>query len=197
VKTSLKKDKYGAAFEQLFGNDDDSGASYMRLWHQLVSYFSWQGDVTDAEDMANEVMERLIRKVDQGAVAFNRDRVSAYALGVARNLQREHVRKKRRVVALTSDIYVAEAPQLESLEALEREALLEMLDECLAELTPREFDLVMNFYRFGRRNTEELASALGISKNYLWVKLHRIRKILQKSLERKMKGSTEVRRANS
>lgn len=203
MSDSLNRDEYSSAFHQLFSGDDDANAAYMSLWQKLVMYFHWKS-VEDAEDLAQEVMERLFRKVSDSQTEITGDRVHAYAFAVARYVWLEHVRETRykniRQVPLPLDADCSDIrePQVDEREAHEREERLEILDDCLNELSSIDRDLLLQYYQFEKRNTEKLAADRSMSTNSLRVKVHRIRQGLLVRMKRKLgEHNMEVHRGNN
>ncbi len=64
-----------------------AGEKYQTLHHKLVKLFHWRS-ASNAESLADETIDRVIRKLDQVHVRdFN-----PYVLGVAQNVLRESLR---------------------------------------------------------------------------------------------------------
>jgi RNA polymerase sigma-70 factor, ECF subfamily len=201
VTSPLTKLEYHTVFDRLFGQDQASAESYMRLHQTLIKFFLWrQVNSADADDLADEVIDRLLKKVADGSVELDGHTIMVYAHAVARNLYLEYLRRARHLAAASekkiSDL--RQVSEVRDLEAEELERRLQLLDECLDELRPSDRELVMSFYRSDRQERYKLADRFGISKASLWTRLHRIRSRLEKSLTEKMRAeNTEVHRAHN
>ncbi|HEX7152974.1 MAG TPA: sigma-70 family RNA polymerase sigma factor [Thermoanaerobaculia bacterium] len=180
-----------AAFEQLltsFDSDRDrAGTHYRDLHRKLVKFFEWQC-VREPEAQADEVLDRVLRKVEEGEHIAN---LPAYAHGVARLVLLE-VRKKtdretevlRLVQHATEDAFV---PRLEHDEG---ERQQQCFEQCLATLTPENRDIILKYYAGEQRAKiearRELAASLGMDLNALRVRAHRIRTQLEKCVAQRL-----------
>jgi DNA-directed RNA polymerase specialized sigma24 family protein len=81
-----------AAFEKLLrGLDPDrsaAGDKYENLRRKLARFFAWEG-CEFGEDLADEALNRLARKLDEGEQIGGMER---YAFGVARLMLKEEAR---------------------------------------------------------------------------------------------------------
>jgi RNA polymerase sigma factor (sigma-70 family) len=200
VATNLTQHDYHCAFAELFGDDTDE---YMRVWKQLVRFFLKKrpGDI-DAEDLAHKVMDRLFAKVLDGTEIAN---VTAYSLGVARNVYREQLRKRvvHPFVSLTeySDgsaddtgpfTKLWQTPQqqewIEHLEDTERN--VDVWLDCLRDLKLRDQKLLIRYYKTPDR--EKLASEMNMSSNHLRVYVHRLKARLRHSYQQRVAVAKRV-----
>jgi DNA-directed RNA polymerase specialized sigma24 family protein len=149
-----------------------AGEAYEHLRRALLKFFSWH-QVLDAESAVDETLDRIARRLAAGHVIED---VSAFAYGVARLVRFE---RQRQAVArpMTSEeclVARAAAPHLEDAE--ERDAWLQ---QCLAELTPQDRDLILTYYVGTGRDRivgrAQLAAALGVSENALRLRALRLR----------------------
>ena len=133
-----------------------------------------------AEGLADETIDRVIRKLDEVDI---RD-VSFYALGVAHNVLRESRR------ATTKNTSLDELPagtflvnpnedERQKSEKLKLAVRLECLDECMGVLPTEERSLMIEYYQKRKseniRHRQKMAEQLGISLGALRVQAHRIR----------------------
>ncbi|HXG93203.1 MAG TPA: hypothetical protein VNN73_12685 [Blastocatellia bacterium] len=97
-----------------------------------------------------------------------------YFYGVARNVLREYV-KKRPIEPLP----LPDPPREEDYQCLER---------CLEQLTPKNRELVLEYYGLEKKakigHRKQLAERLGIRLNALRIRMHRIRENLQRCMEK-------------
>jgi DNA-directed RNA polymerase specialized sigma24 family protein len=151
---------------------EQAGHKYEMLRQKLVKFFEWRGAVTP-EDHADEVFNRLARKIDRGEVL--RD-LSSYSLGVGRMMLLEMSRETK-AATMVREQDVLELPNSRSLDpALQALACLEA---CLEKLPVQNRDLILEYYQregggpIERR--QKLAARMGIPLNALRIRAHRIR----------------------
>lgn len=162
-----------------------AGARYRDLHRRLVKFFEWQG-VPDAEDQADEVLDRLLRKIGEGEAIAN---VDAYALAIARCVLLEARKRLEREAEILRLVQPADAeePQLGDDDA---ERQQQCFDECLATLSPTNRTIILHYYTGERREKiearRELAASLGIDLNALRVRAHRIRMQLEACLTQRL-----------
>lgn len=197
----LDQKDHREALEQLFGSDDEpADVSYRELRMQLVRFFQkelvsffWRRKLSGGgvvEDLADEVMMRVLRGLARGSVIKN---AKGYAFGVARYVALEYKRKPQHL-SLDADLVEEKEdenrltipiwdppPQIEELERAQRASLLE---ECINQLRPKDQELLVKYY-FEQQNREKLKAEFGMSDGQLRVKLFRIRKRLELSIRRK------------
>jgi DNA-directed RNA polymerase specialized sigma24 family protein len=182
------------AFDQLLTSLDSdrelAGARYRDLHRRLVNFFRWQC-VREPEEQADEVLDRVLRKVQDGERIEN---LPAYVHGVARLLLLEARKKSSRqeealraVRATSEDAF---EPRLEHDDA---ERQQQCFEQCLAMLTPANRELILRYYS-GERGAKiearrELAASLGMDLNALRVRAHRIRTQLENCVAKRLAGA--------
>jgi DNA-directed RNA polymerase specialized sigma24 family protein len=154
---------------------EQAGVAYEHLRRALVSFFAWRG-ATTPEECADETLDRLARRLDEGMVVEN---PAGFARGIARLVLREHWRRSEiREVALDT-LGRAHPPARE----VRDEDLSECLDRCLGALPPEGRDLILEYYAAeGPRRIEtrkRLARALGVSESALRNRAQRLRDRLE------------------
>jgi DNA-directed RNA polymerase specialized sigma24 family protein len=170
TKWTLSGDAFEKLLSSLSANREAAGVAYESLRRKLVSFFDWRG-APDPEGSADEVFDRIAKKLEAGETIRE---VPTYALGVARIVLMELGRS-----APTQEI------EDDSLAAVQRPPLsgadiqLDCLDECLSELPLADRLLIVEYYRFDKRekidHRHALAEKLGIPMNALRIRAHRIR----------------------
>ena len=182
MKSSLDQDTFERGFRQLFGYEK-AGEEYLRIWNELVLFFRQQ---SDAEGLADEVMDRMIRKAAQGRYEIRGD-VRPYAVGIARKVRMEYL-KKTPVVSSYDRIPFKRHKQEDTSEL---ETRVQVLDECLKELPRAERTLILKYFGADKREKieqrKQMAAELGIPLNALRVRVHRILHTLSKMIEHKLK----------
>ncbi len=166
-----------AAFDKLLRsldtNREQSGEKYLLLRRNLVRFFEGRG-FSEAEETADEVCNRLARKLDAGEKIEN---VNQYAYGVARMLVLELYKKQTRQQKALSEM----KPKTEILptETDETELQFECLNRCLSDLSAENRELILTYYQGdGRKKIETrqaLAEKLCIPQNALRSRAVRLR----------------------
>lgn len=151
------------------GPDRERGAvRYEEIRRRLIRFFT-NRKCAAAEDLADETMNRVARKVHEG-LAYAGD-TAPYFYGVAHNVYLEHVRKKP-----------APPPPPAPPDADEVEREHACLEQCLGRLQPRSRELIREFYQEEKQakieHRKRLAERLGITPNALRIQAHRIRLVL-------------------
>lgn len=176
----LTSEAFAKFLARLDADEERAGARYEALRLALVKFFDWQG-VALAEDLADEALNRVARKIDEGEAL--RD-VPSYCHGVARLVLLEYRKSSvHRRVALEDVTPVA--PPVEIVEPDERRACLE---ECLRELPVESRQLILRYYQDDRQQKIDaraaLAAQLGIPLNALRSRAQRIRDRLEQCVKR-------------
>jgi len=154
---------------------DRAGAKYEEIRFRLIRLFICRG-CTEAEDLADETINRVTSKLCQVADGYQGD-PALFFYGVAKKIYLEYARKKTKPVGTMP----ADEPG-----GSEQE--YECLDECMQALPPDQRDLVLQYYQKDRRakidNRKQLALSLGIAINALRIRAHRIKSALQRCVEK-------------
>jgi RNA polymerase sigma factor (sigma-70 family) len=160
------------AFEALLGwLDPDSERAAMRyeeLRRRLIKFFTCRRCAAP-EDLTDETMNRVARKVQEGLAYVGE--TAPYFYGVAHNVYLEHVRKK-------PPVPLPAPPR--PVEEVEREHAC--LEQCLERLQPRSRELIREFYQEEKQakidHRKRLAERMGMTPNALRIQAHRIRLVL-------------------
>ncbi len=160
------------AFDALLGwlNPDRGQAAkrYEEIRRRLVRFFTGR-KCAAAEDLADETMNRVARKVQEGLV-YTGD-TAPYFYAVAHNIYLEHIKQKPHVPP--------PAPSRDAAEVEREHACLEL---CLERLQARSRELIREFYQEEKsakiEHRKRLAERLGITTNALRIQAHRIRQVL-------------------
>ncbi len=171
----LSKDAFDALLSRLDPDAARAGEIYEELRQKLVKFFEWRRAPAPYE-MADETLDRLARKVHEGAV---KDSVSSFAYGIARMVILEYSRHTQRQQAAEDQL-----PPPAPVEARERERPeLECFDHCVGQLSPDNKRLILEYYQEERTAKielrQELAAKLNIPMNALRLRAHRIRATLE------------------
>jgi len=175
------------AFDQFLSlldlDRDRAGEIYETLRRNLIQVFIWRG-CRDPEDHADETINRVIRKIDEGEEI--RDLIS-FAHGVARRLLLEIFKKQGR-----EQIGIDELPPLAALpeQQDDGETGVLCLRRCLNRLPEESRRLIVQYYQGEKsakiKNRKRLAESLRITLNALRYRAFELRQRLEGCIERCM-----------
>jgi DNA-directed RNA polymerase specialized sigma24 family protein len=161
---------------QFDSDRQEAGKKYEALRRKLVKSFQWRG-CTSAEDLADETINRVARNLETGETVLH---LAAYCAGIARNVFLENLRTRRKEEALHAMAYPSLVPPGE-------DPRRECLERCLRELSPENFQLIVQYYQQNElsriKARRSLAEQLAIPPNALRIRAHRIRARLQACVE--------------
>ncbi len=165
---------------RLDSDPDRAGREYQRLHYGLFKFFDWRG-VWPADEAADEVMDRLARKLQDGERVED---VYRYAHGIARLVLLE----RRRAPAFVPLEAVPELPTTGSSdERARREQFEDCFERCLAETPSDARSILMRYYEGDRSekisNRRRLALALGLTDNALRSRVQRLRNSLERCIQ--------------
>jgi DNA-directed RNA polymerase specialized sigma24 family protein len=152
-----------------------AGEHYEQLRQKLVSLFKWRGSTTP-DELADETLNRLARKIDEGEVIRN---LFNYAGGMARPVWLEDLKRQERAQNAFEEVGVA------SRDPAPAEVLrAECFESCLESLPEENRALILDYYRAEKGTKielrKQLAAKLGMPLNALRIRAHRIRTQLEK-----------------
>jgi DNA-directed RNA polymerase specialized sigma24 family protein len=168
---------------------DSHGERYLEMRRRLVGYFD-RRDRPAAEELADETLNRIGRTLEEEGV-IRTTPPARYCHVVARFVLLEDIRRQRKTVVLDEPRMAAVSrarttPDVDP-EPEIHESRLECLERCLERLQPAKRDLIVEYYRDGRRQgidrRRSLASRLGITINALSIRACRIRDGLMACVE--------------
>jgi len=179
------------AFEQFLLRCEPEMSSFAerhrRLRARLIRFFASR-HCEDSEGLADETIGRLITILYGGEHLEN---PPGYALGIARNVYREHVRKTARLSPIDEDRETA-------IEEQQAGAALDSFDDECARLCfqnlPDDKRLLLEQYYSDEGSREELAEQAGLSLAGLRTKIHRLKTELKKCYRECIQGQLGLRR---
>jgi RNA polymerase sigma factor (sigma-70 family) len=178
TKWALTTKALDQLLDHFSANRDEAGRRYELMRVKLVRYFEWRS-CPSAEDLADETINRVARRIDEGETIFN---LPAYFFTVARLIFMESLRERERTSVPLDEIPKMSAEQ--PFEDEEKEARLRCLDHCLSKLPVESQTLILKYHHEERRakidRRRQLAEGLGIPLNALRIRAHRIRTGLEK-----------------
>jgi DNA-directed RNA polymerase specialized sigma24 family protein len=149
-----------------------AGEKYEHLRRALLKFFSWH-QVPEPESGVDETLDRIARRLEAGHPIID---VPAFAYGVAKRIGLARRRQAAALRTVADERHLAQlaAPQPEDLEVRDC-----WLQQCLAELAPKDRDLILAYYvGSGRERIDgraRLAAALGVGENALRLRAQRLR----------------------
>jgi len=156
-----------------------AGEKYAAVQAKLTRYFHCRGCGVEAEQLADETITRVIRKVPEIADSYVGEPLP-YFLGVARNVFSEYLKK---LILIR-----ASQPPPAPASSDEKEVLDRCLERCLKHLTEENRDLILRYYTGEKHEKivqrKKLADELGIAPNALRIRAHRIRTDLRDCVEK-------------
>jgi RNA polymerase sigma factor (sigma-70 family) len=165
-----------AAFNKLLESLDSdrqrAAEKYRQLHHKLEKFFEIHRSAA-AEELADEAINRVARKLEEGLRIEN---MGNYCIGVARMLLKETLKEQTRKSELSD---MPATIRNDSEYAPESEIQLRCFDGCLDKLPAETRTLIMEYYALGKQakidRRKTLAEELGIPVNALRIRVHRIR----------------------
>lgn len=168
-------------------NDLDAADQYELLRMKTVRFFQWKG-AADAEELTDETMLRVGRKLGEGA-PVGRAEIGPYVRGVARMVFLESLRQEERDRKLREH-----AAMLSRIETdVERERQISCLEKNLGALEQENRELILGYYADSGsekiENRRRLAESRGISLTALRIRAHRLRERLSAGVLRCLQES--------
>jgi DNA-directed RNA polymerase specialized sigma24 family protein len=159
---------------------DQAAVQYEALRSRLIRFFEWR-NVPLADDRADEVLNRVARRIDEGQQVNN---VAAYGYRVAYLVSLE-ARKEPELVDIDQES--VQSPAIDSqFEDPEPDQRQRCFDRCLEGMPLRNRTIILSYYQDERRakidQRKRLAEQLKISLDALRIRAHRIRKGLEKCI---------------
>jgi DNA-directed RNA polymerase specialized sigma24 family protein len=163
------------SFEQflaiLDANPELAGQKYEALRLRLVKFFEWRA-CSFAEDLADETIDRVARKIDAGEQIVD---YIGYTYQVAKLLYLENLKRKAKEQAVVINMPVTTSQ--------EENPQLDCLESCLQLLTEENRRIILGYYYNDKQakidHRKKLAETLGLTLNALRIKTNRIRTKLE------------------
>jgi DNA-directed RNA polymerase specialized sigma24 family protein len=188
LKPALKKywtpseRSFRALLAWLDGGVDSGGENYLEMRRRLSGYFE-RRQCECADDLADDTLNRVARRLEE--VGEEADGPPArYCYVVAKFVFLEYIRARDKsagvpIAAQRLEPGVAGAPR----EPDHQERRLACLERCLDRLSPRDRELILEYYARGEGPTADrrraLAARLDVTTNALAIRACRIRDTLE------------------
>lgn len=184
------------AFEKLLiclsSDRDEAIQKYGTLEVKLLRFFEWRGcDMPDY--CVNETFDRVTRRIDEGQTITN---IAGYFYKTARLIFMEWLKERNKRASLTENMTTpVVTPDYE--DEREEDPRLRCFDDCLANLTDDNRKLILRYYEEEKgekiAHRRKLAADLKIPMNALRIRVHRIRKELEKCVKDCSGGLVEMK----
>jgi len=180
------KEKFGDLMIWLGSNAEDPGGKYEHIRQTLVKLFIWNG-YWDAEDLADEAIDRVMRKIPKITIDYSGD-PALYFYGVAKKILQERRRQDnlRRESQLESRLPADNNHQADYSD--ESDQKFECLAKCIQKLPPESRELIINYYQHEKRAKidfrKQIAEKMDIDVESLRLKVFRIRGSLHKCIKK-------------
>jgi len=163
------------------GDPAEAGVKYESLRARLIKFFDWR-NCESAEELADTVFDRFLRKLSEGAEIQN---INAYSATIAKFVFKEKLRNP----AFWSES-LEENPNVQNFaEKVDREEdeaenlRFDCLDRCLSEIDPETRRLLIAYHDTDERTMigtrKRLADTLTISLNTLRIRVCRLKSKLE------------------
>jgi DNA-directed RNA polymerase specialized sigma24 family protein len=170
----LSQESFDKLLTWLDPDREKAGIKYEQIRHRLIKIFAGRG-CADAEDLADETINRVTKRLDEIVSDFQGDR-ARYFYGVANMILMEFLRRKQ-----------PQAPPVLDVDSDRVELEYRCLEDCISKLGKENRALLLRYYQAeGREKIEQrrlLAEELGIAPNALRIRAYRIRAALQECVE--------------
>jgi DNA-directed RNA polymerase specialized sigma24 family protein len=177
------------AFQNLLasldGDEERAAFRYEELRQKLIVFFSGR-DCADGDELADETLDRLTRRLQEGERIND---VQRFAYGIGRLVLAEWIRRSCTRRHLLRRACVTSSTWGTTLEAADG---VECVRCCASRLAPEDRQLILAYYETAggeaQRERKALAERHGLSQGALRVRVHRIRRSLETCTRRCMAG---------
>jgi DNA-directed RNA polymerase specialized sigma24 family protein len=178
----LTPEAFAQFLAALDADEARAAEEYEAVRARLIKLFRWRG-VEFAEDCADETINRVARKLDEGERVLN---VSAYVGGVARLVLLEAFKEQERRQTPLEDV---PPPAVGPAQAEEPDRRTDCFESCLHALPDDARELILEYYgdeaggssRIAAR--KRMAARLGLEMNALRNRALRVRARLEQCIE--------------
>jgi DNA-directed RNA polymerase specialized sigma24 family protein len=172
---ALTEHNLAGFLSMLDADPERAGERYEIIRRRLVKFFDWRGSATP-EELADETLNRLVRKIDEGEAIRN---LSAYIGGMARLVWLEFLKEQERERSAFEEVRASSRTHSQT-----DSQRMECFELCLEALLPENRALILDYYRAEKSDKiklrKQLAEELGTPLNALRIRAHRIRLQLER-----------------
>jgi len=173
---SLTQESFEKLLTWLDSNREEAAAKYESIRFRLIKYFTCNGCGDQAEDLGDETLDRVAKKLERGEIPepFTGNK-ALYFLAFAKNIRLESVRK------------APDIPPPEPVTQDKTEDESQCLEKCAPILPGEDRWLAIEYYRCEKSTKVEhhkkLAEKFNLSLAGLRTRIHRIRERLRPCIE--------------
>ena len=176
ARQGLSPGDFRSLLNRLGKDPQEAADRYELLRRKIIKFFVWE-QCGDAESLADECLDRVARKLEEGVEIQN---LSGYLSGVARIVVKEYqARRQRENTVLENFSYQASVASTEE----NLEVAVTDLNHCLDQFSVDQRRLILRYYEGDHakriENRKKLADELGILPNALRNRAMRLRAILE------------------
>ena len=176
----LSQEAFDSLLKWLDSDREQAAIKYEQIRKRLIKIFTVRA-CAEAEDLADETINRVTSKLDELGTEFEGDR-GRYFFGVANKVYLEFMRRKS-----------PQQPQFSPPDSNRIELEFLCLERCIETLSKENKYLLLQYYgaEGGSKvdQRKRLAEELGIAPNALRIRAYRIRVGLQDCIEKCIAGS--------
>lgn len=188
----LTEEAFAKLMNRLDADRERAGERYEELRRTLLRFFEWRG-ASFPEECADETLNRVARKLDEDIEIAE---IGQYSMGIARFVLLETLKSHDSLRAPMEALPLETAALDTGDEALEKERYLDCLENCLQTLPAESRELITRYYQDDRRdqinNRLALAEGLGLRRDALANRAHRLRDKLENCVERCVAKNTAI-----
>lgn len=181
----INNESFEYFLQSLSTNETEAGVAYTKLRDSLVRFFQLKGDA-EPETAADETIDRVALKFSQNSKI---DNLTKYSFGVARLVFLERLRRNQKEKNSHDGFYANKA--LFSADTIENDEFL-FYRECFQSLPEPDRRFLERYFMElpnaqQNENRKKMIDEFGVSVNNLRLKIFRLRKRLNKCLQKKRK----------
>lgn len=185
-KTEINHEDFQNLLDWLDENREIAAEKYEAIRLRLIKIFVIQKHF-DAENLADEVFDRVCRKLKEIAQSYEGKR-ELYFYGVARKIHLEAQNRAKTIELETTHFAIQNNTENE-----EAKIYYQCLEKCLQDLTADDRNLILNYYQNDKsakiNYRKQIAEKLGITIDNLRIKVFRLRNELKKCVLRCAKSA--------
>jgi len=173
---SLTQESFEKLLSWLDSNSEEAAAKYEGIRGRLIKYFTCNGCGDQAEDLGDETLDRVAKKLERNEIPepFTGNK-ALYFLAFAKNIRLENTRKQ------------PEIPPVGPVSPDKTEEESACLEKCAPMLPGDDRWLAIEYYRYEKSTKVEhhkkLAEKYGLTLGGLRTRMHRIRERLRPCIE--------------
>lgn len=173
---SLSQESFEKLLTWLDSNREEAAVKYENIRLRLIKYFVCNGCGDQAEDLADQSIDRVMKKLERGEIPepFTGNK-ALYFLAFARNIRLEHLTDRKR--ELPAPVILPDRIEDEDF----------CLEKCVPMLPSEDRFLAIEYYRFEKSTKighhKKLAEQFGLTLAGLRTRIHRIRERLRPCIE--------------